>query len=296
MTLRIGVNPIAWSNDDMRELGGQTPLETCLGEARGAGFTGIELGHKFPRAAAQLRPILEAHDIGLIGGWYSTELLRRDVRAEIAAARDHLDLLRDMGCGVYIIAEITGAIHGDVSAPLSRSPRLEAGDWPGFGARMTEFCKFLRDRGFAPAYHHHMGTVVETEDEIARFMDSVGQEVGLLLDTGHAAFAKADPVALARTYGPRITHLHCKDLRLPRRDAALARDASFLDAVVEGVFTVPGDGDIDFPAVLAEMSRVDYAGWLVVEAEQDPDKANPKTYAEIGYANLNRMAAQAGLH
>ncbi len=295
MTLRIGVNPIAWSNDDLRELGGSTPLETCLGEARGAGFAGIELGHKFPRSAAQLRPILEAHDIGLIGGWYSTELLRRDVRAEIVAARDHLDLLRDMGCTVYIIAEITDAIHGDISAPLSNSPTLKAGDWPGFGARMTEFCKFLRDRGFAPAYHHHMGTVVETEDEIARFMDSVGEEVGLLLDTGHASFAQADPVALARSYGPRITHLHCKDLRLQRRDAALARDASFLDAVVDGVFTVPGDGDVDVPAVLSEMARAGYAGWLVVEAEQDPDKANPKTYAEIGYANLNRMAAEAGL-
>ncbi len=296
MTLRIGVNPIGWSNDDLRELGGHISLETCLGEARGAGFSGIELGHKFPRAAAQLRPILEAHDIGLVGGWYSTELLRRDVRAEIAAAQDHLGLLRDMGCTLYIIAEISNAIHGDISAPLSKSPLLTAGDWPGFGARMTEFCKFLRDQGFAPAYHHHMGTVVETPDEIARFMDSVGEEVGLLLDTGHAAFAKADPVALARTYGPRITHVHCKDLRLRVRDAALARDASFLDAVVDGVFTVPGDGDVDFPAVLSEMSRVDYTGWLVVEAEQDPDKADPKTYAEMGYANLNRMAAEAGFH
>ncbi len=295
MTLRIGVNPIGWSSDDLPDLGGRITLETCLGEARGAGYSGIELGHKFPRAAAQLRPILAAHDLGLVGGWYSTGLLSRDVRAEIAAAQDHLDLLSDMGCGVYIMAETTKAIHGDIAAPLSTSPLLAAADWPGFGARMTEFCKFLRDRGFAPAYHHHMGTVVETADEIARFMDSVGEEVGLLLDTGHAAFAQADPVALARTYGPRITHLHCKDLRLPRRDAALARDASFLEAVVEGVFTVPGDGDIDFPAVLAEMARVDYDGWLVVEAEQDPAKADPKTYAEMGYANLNRMAAEAGL-
>ncbi len=296
MTLRIGINPIGWSNDDMRELGGHISLETCLGEARGAGFSGIELGHKFPRAADQLRPILEAHDIGLVGGWYSTKLVSRDVQAEIIAAHDHLGLLRDMGCSVYIIAESANAIHGDKAAPLSKSPRLDAGDWPGFGARMTDFCKFLRDQGFAPAFHHHMGTVVETADEIARFMDSVGEEVGLLLDTGHAAFAKADPVLLATTYGPRITHVHCKDVRSSVRDAVLARDASFLDAVVDGVFTVPGDGDIDIPAVLCEMSRVDYTGWLIVEAEQDPDKANPKIYAEMGYANLNRMAAEAGLH
>ncbi len=295
MTLQIGVNPIAWSNDDMRELGSDISLETCLGEARGAGFNGIELGHKFPREANQLRPILEAHDIGLIGGWYSTRLLGRDVQAEIAAAHDHLGLLRDMGCSVFIIAETFGAIHGDKSTPLSRRPRLDTGDWRGFGARMTEFCKYLRDQGFAPAYHHHMGTVVETADEIARFMDSVGADVGLLLDTGHAVFSKAEPVSLARTYASQITHVHCKDVRLAVRDAALARDASFLEAVVDGVFTVPGDGDVDIPALLSELSRIGYAGWLVVEAEQDPEKANPKTYAEMGFSNLNRMASEAGL-
>jgi len=296
VTVRLGVNPIGWSNDDMRELGGDIPLETCLAEARGAGFSGIELGHKFPRDAARLRPLLEAHHIGLVGGWYSTGLLVRDARAEIDAARDHLGLLSELGCAVFIIAETTGAVHGEPSAAPSSRPRLDDGDWLGFAARMTEFCKFLRDQGIAPAYHHHMGTVVETADEIARFMDAVGEDVGLLLDAGHAVFAGVDPVALARTYGPRITHVHCKDVRLSRRDAALARDSSFLHAVVDGVFTVPGDGDVDFPAVLAEMSAVGYAGWLVVEAEQDPAKADPKTYAEMGYANLDRMAAEAGLY
>lgn len=295
MAVRIGVNPIAWSNDDRRELGGHIPLETCLSEAAAAGYGGIELGHKFPRNAATLRPILAAHAIDLIGGWYSTGLLIRDARVEIKAAEDHMRLLRDMGCTVFIIAETTGAVHGDGSPPLSRRPHLDAGDWPGFAGRMTAFCSYLRDQGFTAAYHHHMGTVIETADDIARFMEGVGEDVGLLLDTGHAAYAKADPAALAETYGTRITHVHCKDVRLSIRDAALGRDASFLDAVVDGVFTVPGDGDVDFPAVLSAMSRVGYGGWLVVEAEQDPDKADPKDYAHMGYANLNRLAAEAGL-
>ena len=295
MTVTLGINPIGWSNDDMTELGGQIPLETCLSEARSAGFTGIELGNKFPRQADKLRPILEAHDITLIGGWYSTGLLARSAAEEIAAMQDHLNLIKAMGCRVFILAETTGAVHGDKTRPLSSRPKLTAGGWAAFGRRMAEVCTYLRDQGLAPAYHHHMGTVVETAEEIDRFMDSADDSVGLLLDTGHAAFAGADPVALAKTYAPRVTHVHCKDLRGAVCDAALKRDVSFLDAVVDGVFTVPGDGEVDFPPVLSEMARVGYRGWLVVEAEQDPEKANPKTYAEMGHANLSRMAAQAGL-
>jgi inosose dehydratase len=295
MAVRLGVNPIGWSNDDMLELGGDIPLETCLAQASAAGFEGIELGNKFPRRAAELRPVLDAHGIDLIGGWYSTNLLERSVSNEIAATQDHLALLRDMGCGVYIIAETTGAVHGKRGTGLSDSPMLASDQWPEFASRMTDFCKYLRDQGFKPAYHHHMGTVVETADEIARFMDATGDDVGLLLDSGHATFTGAGPAALAKAYGPRITHLHCKDVRRSVLDAVLARDASFLDAVIDGAFTVPGDGDVDFAALLAEMSSQGYAGWAVVEAEQDPEKADPKTYAALGRANLACLAGDAGL-
>ena len=295
MGIRLGTNPIAWSNDDWRELGADISLDSCLSQARAAGFEGIELGHKFPRTSAQLRPLMDRHSIELIGGWYSTELLRRSVAEEMQAAQDHMALLEDMGCTIFIMAETSNAIHSDRAIGLSQSPVLAAADWAEFGRRMTEFAARLGDRGLVPAYHHHMGTVVETSEEIARFMEATDEGVGLLLDTGHAAFAGADPSVLARAYASRITHVHCKDIRLPVRKAALHSDASFLDAVIEGVFTVPGDGGVDFPSVLAEMGKAAYGGWLVVEAEQDPEKADPETYANLGFTNLQSFAADAGL-
>ena len=291
--IRLGTNPIAWSNDDLRTLGGATPLETCLGEAREAGFEGIELGHKFPRTAPALRAVLEAHGLALVSGWYSAELLRRDARAEIAAIRDHLALLRDCGATVLILAETSNAIHGDQRMPLANRPRLDAGDWLQFGARMTEVGKAVAEAGLALAYHHHMGTVVESADDIARLMDATGESVHLLLDTGHATFAGADPAALARAYRARIAHVHAKDVRPDVIARARPENLSFLDAVVEGAFTVPGDGAVDFPAVLAELPH--YRGWLVIEAEQDPERANPLHYARMGHDNLARFAREAGL-
>jgi len=293
MPVRLGTNPIAWSNDDLRALGGATPLETCLTEARQAGFTGIELGHKFPRAAGPLKAILRQHDIALVSGWYSSELLVRDAEAELEAIRPHLDLLKAMGCSVLIFAETSNAIHGDQSKPLSARPKLAPGDWAEFGKRVTQVADAVAAEGLTLVYHHHMGTVVESEADIDAFMAATGPSVGLLLDAGHATFAGADPVALAKRYRTRIHHVHCKDVRRAVMDSVKARDTSFLDAVVEGVFTVPGDGSVDFAAVLKELPG--YAGWLVVEAEQDPEKANPLTYAKLGHANLKRFAEGAGL-
>jgi len=294
MTVKLGTNPIAWSNDDMQTLGAHISLETCLTQARSAGFSGIELGHKFPREADKLRPILEAHDISLVGGWYSTELLDRDVKAEIEATQDHLELLKAMGCSVYIIAETSNAIHGAVETKLSDRPYMDDDQWFTFCDRMSDFCAYIRDQGFAPAYHHHMGTVVETQSEIDRFMAMTSEDVGLLIDAGHTTFAGGDPVQVAKDHGSRITHVHCKDIRLNVRDAAKENDQSFLNAVVDGVYTVPGDGDVDFASVLKELKMHDYSGWLVVEAEQDPDKASPEEYANLGCANLTRLASEAG--
>ena len=293
MTLRLGTNPIAWSNDDLRELGGATPLETCLAEARQAGFAGIELGHKFPRTAPELRAVLGKYDLALVSGWYSASLLTRDAVAEMAAMRPHLDLLKALGCTVLILAETSNAVHGDRSVPLSRRPALAAAAWPRFGERLTALAAMTAAEGVAIAYHHHMGTVVQSRDDIEQLMTVTGPELKLLLDTGHATFGSADPVALARRWHDRIGHVHCKDVRPDVMRQARDADWSFLDAVVAGVFTVPGDGTVDFPAVLRELP--DYAGWLVIEAEQDPAKANPLRYATMGRANLVQAARQAGL-
>jgi inosose dehydratase len=293
MAIRLGTNPIAWSNDDLRSLGGDTPLATCLAEARQAGFEGIELGHKFPATAPALRAVLAPHGLDFISGWYSAELLRRDARAEIAAMQPHLALLRGAGAQVVIVAETSNAIHGDRSVPLSRRPRLDPADWRMFGARLTELGRAVADAGLRLVYHHHMGTVVENAEEIDRLMDHGGDSVQLLLDTGHATFGGADPVQLARRYRDRIGHVHAKDVRPGVMADSRREDWSFLDSVVEGVFTVPGDGMVDFAAVLREIPA--YRGWLVIEAEQDPAKANPLRYASMGRANLARFAAEAGL-
>jgi len=295
MAVRIGINPITWSNDDLPELGGETPLETCLAEAREAGYVGIELGNKFPRESAVLRPILDRHGLALISGWYSARLLERTAAEEIRAVEPHLSLLSEMGSAVMVFAETTGSVAGERGRPLSRRSHLSEADWPRFAERLTAVADHLVRRGVRMAYHHHMGTVVESEAEIDRLMRSTGESVGLLLDTGHLAYAGADPVAVAKRHIARINHVHCKDVRADVLAVMRGDDRSFLDAVVEGVFTVPGDGAVDFAAVLGVLKTAGYQGWLVVEAEQDPAKAHPLTYARMGCRYLSGAVRAARL-
>ena len=290
--LRIGANPIIWSNDDMPEIGGDTPLETCLAEAKSIGIEGMELGNKFPRVASELKPIMARHGLDLVGGWYSTFLANRTAEEEFAGARAHIDLLKAFGCSVFIVAECTRTVHGTRSEPLSTRPRLDAAEWVRLTNGMTAFAKMLATEGLTLVYHHHMGTVIETGDEIDRLMAETGPEVKLLLDTGHATWAGVDPVTMARRYRDRIGHFHAKDVRHEVRKRAAAENMSFLDAVLEGVYTVPGDGGVDYVAVLKELPH--YQGWVVLEAEQDPAKANPLTYARMGVENLKKFIKAAG--
>ncbi len=277
----------------MIELGGETPLEVCLAEAKEAGFTGMELGNKFPRQAEALKPILERHGHGLVSGWYSTELLVRDVDAELEAAKGHATLLRDMGAKVMIVCETSNAIHGQMDTPLSARPVLPHDVWARFGMRLTQFgLKLKQDYGLTLVYHHHMGTIVQTEAEIDRLMASTGDAVHLLLDTGHIFWGGGNPARVARNYKLRITHVHTKDVRPDVMQKSNGQDWSFLKSVLEGVYTVPGDGGVDFPAVFAELKG--YEGWVIVEAEQDPAKANPLQYAKMGYENLTRYLTDAG--
>jgi inosose dehydratase len=294
MSVRLGISPIGWSNDDLPELGGDIPLDTCLAEAREAGFEGIELGHKFPRDPALLRPLLARRGLRLISGWYSGRLLERSVAEELEAVEPHRALLAAMGCTVLVYAETTGGIAGDRTRPLSSRPSLPEGGWREFGIRLTELADRLAERGLRLAYHHHMGTVVETPAEIDRLMAATGGSVGLLLDTGHLAFAGADPADIAWRHGPRISHVHCKDVRPGVLARARSADESFLDAVLDGVFTVPGDGGIDFGAVLIALKAADYRGWLVVEAEQDPAKVPPLVYARRGFVHLSAAVRETG--
>ncbi|WP_298873816.1 myo-inosose-2 dehydratase [uncultured Bradyrhizobium sp.] len=298
MPIRIGANPIGWSNDDLQEIGGDTPLQTCLAEAREAGFEGMELGHKFPREPQALKAALAPFGMACISGWYSAELLKRDADAEMRHLRPHLDLLKAMGSSVLVFAETSNAIHGDRSKPLSQRPVMKSGDWAEFGRRITEVAERTLAEGVRLVYHHHIGTVVESADDIDAFMAATGEAAHLLLDTGHATWGGADPAALARKYRARISHVHAKDVRRAVMEQARREDWSFLDAVLGqgselGVYTVPGDGMVDYPAVFRELNG--YSGWVVVEAEQDPKKAHPLTYAKKGVAHLKQSLKAAGL-
>jgi inosose dehydratase len=295
MSIRFGVSPIAWINDDMPELGGETLVETILADARDIGFSGVELGGKFPRDPAALKPLLGGYGLDLVGGWFSGNLLANDVDAEIAAAQDHLALLKAMGSTVWVHAETSNAIHGQRGTPLSHSPRLDAAGWRRFGERLTAFADHIAGQGLRFAYHHHLGTVVERPEDLDAFLAATGEGVGLTLDTGHAALGGIDPVATIRAHPRRIAHVHCKDVRREVFADVQARGQSFLEGVLAGMFTVPGDGGLDYAAVMRALADVGYAGWIVVEAEQDPAIANPRTYGELGLRTLEREAAAAGL-
>lgn len=295
MTVQLGINPLTWTNDDLPSLGAETPLETCLSEGKLAGFEGFELGNKFPRQASVLGPILARHQLKLVSGWYSGELLTRSVEEEIAAVQDHLTLLRELGANVMVFCEVTDCIHGKQQVPVNQRPHFPAERWAEYGAKLTAFARYTQSQGVQIAYHHHMGTMIETEQDIDLLMQHTGEEVGLLLDTGHLTFAGVDPVAVAARWAKRINHVHCKDVRPAVLAEVKNKKMSFLNAVLAGVYTVPGDGCVDYPAVFRELKRVNYQGWLVVEAEQDPAIAHPLTYARLGYNNLHRFAEDAGL-
>ena len=295
MAVRIGINPITWSNDDLPSLGGDTPLETCLSETEEAGYAGTELGGKFPRGSAELGPILDRYGLALVSGWFDGRLHEREVAAEWDAVLPHLTLLRDLGATHVVYADTSGRSDGDLFAPISRRPRLSDDAWPAYGRKLTELSEKMEEFGVGMAFHHHKGTIVETEAEIDAMMAATGPAFGLLYDCGHCVFSGGDPVALLRRHVERVVHVHCKDARKAVLDRARATDESFMQAVLDGVFTVPGDGFIDFPALLNILHDAGYAGWLVVEAEQDPAKAHPLTYARMGFENLSRMAEEAGL-
>lgn len=289
MTLRIGINPLTWSNDDLPSLGADIGLDTCLEQAAAAGYAGVELGHKFPRRAGELGPLLDRYGLALVSGWYSLRLLERSAKEEFTAMQPHLQLLSALDSQVMVCAEVTHCVHGDINARLSGRPQLGALEFQQFADRLSELAERMQDNGMRLAYHHHMGTVIQTEAEVDALMTACRPAVELLLDSGHLKYAGGNPVRAADNHAARIAHVHCKDIREDVLARCLNRDTSFLEAVLQGVFTVPGDGCIDYAAVLAPLTDIGYDGWLVVEAEQDPAVADPVTYATAGYRTLRQV-------
>ncbi len=291
MNIRFGVSPIAWANDDMPELGGDTPLDKILEDIQALGFDGVELGGKFPRDYKVLNPMLASFDLSLVGGWYSGALLTRNASDEIVAIQPHLELLKAMGSEVFVFAEISNAVHGRRDCTLRDAPRLAPDDWPRFGEQLTGVAEYIRDQGLRFAYHHHMGTVVERAEDLRAFIANTGDAVGLTLDTGHAALGGIDCVSVIEQYPERIAHVHCKDVRWRVFTDTLKSGGSFLDGVLAGMFTVPGDGGLNFPDIIRALDRVGYQGWIIIEAEQDPAIADPRKYAKIGLQTLQSLTS-----
>ena len=296
MSIKLGIAPIAWSNDDMPELGGDTTLEQCLSEASKAGFTGIESGGKFPKNSKELIPKLKKENLQLCSGWYGASLLKNTPKEEFKLMREQMDLFKDCKSPCMVFAEVTNSIQSDPKAPLSNKPKLSEEEWKLLISRINEISKMMIDENMPLAYHHHMGTVIETEAETRRLIESTNDSVKLLIDTGHMLFAGGNSIKITEDFIERIIHVHCKDIRKNILDKSLKNDSTFRQAFLDGAFTVPGDGCIDYKPFLTLLKSKDYNGWLVVEAEQDPAKANPFEYAKIGYNYLSKTAKECGLN
>ena len=294
MSIQIGVSPIAWSNDDFPELGGDTTLAQCLKETNEIGFSGIEAGGKFPKKSNELIPKLEKENLKLCSGWYGANLLKNTVKEEILIMKNQLDLFKECSAPCMVVAEVSGSIQGQVKKPLSKRPILNNDEWKILYNRLSEISKYMQDNGVPLAYHHHMGTVVQSHEDTERLIDNTSDTVKLLIDTGHMMFAGGDFSKIAKDYSSRLYHVHCKDIRKEVLDTALKNDLSFIDAFFAGAFTVPGDGCIDYKNVLNILKGFNYEGWLVVEAEQDPKKANPFKYGKIGFNHLKKIALDSG--
>jgi len=294
MSIKIGVSPIAWSNDDFPELGGDITLEQILKEANEIGFSGIEAGGKFSKEANELMPKLEKENLKLCSGWYGANLLKNTVKDELLLMKNQLDLFKVCNAPCMVFAEVSGSIQRQKKIPLSKRPILKSDEWKSFYNKINEVSKYMEDYGVPLAYHHHMGTVVQSQEDTERLIDNTSSSVKLLIDTGHMLFAGGDLIKVAKAYSSRLQHVHCKDIRKDVLNKSLKNDLSFIDAFFAGAFTVPGDGCIDYKTFLKLLKDLNYKGWLVVEAEQDPKKANPLEYGKIGFNHLKKIATDCG--
>jgi inosose dehydratase len=288
--VQLGVSPLSWTNDVLAELGGDIPLEVCLQDAADNGYDGVELGRKFPREARELLSKLSSYGLRLVTGWHSGFLTERSVEEEWEAAAGHVQLLEDCGSQVLVYGEC-GMMEGDSpwDEPLSRGPKLKSIDLAAYTEKLAEFSVGLNKRGIKLAYHYHLKMLVETAEEIIAFCEATRPEVGLLLDTGHAYAAGADYGEILRRFGDRVVHVHLKDVRRDVLDWARKNDVSFNSAVREGLFTVPGDGSVDFSEIGKFVRSSGYSGWVVVEAEQDPAKAEPRMHTEKAYQYVKNL-------
>ena len=294
MKAKLGIAPIAWWNDDLEQLSDDVSLEECLRQASVAGFTGMETGRRFPMDAVVLSPILARYGISICGGWFSGLLLDGEIEAEKDRIGEQMAFFKAAGAPCVVYGETARSIQGERPKPLATKPKLSEEEIAAYARKMTAFGEWCAEQGMPLAYHHHMAAVIETEPELDLFIKHSGEGIPLLYDAGHMAFAGGDVLRVIDNHHARISHVHTKDVRMEVIDGLDRSKESFLDAVVKGAFTVPGDGSLDFEAIVKRLASYGYEGWFVVEAEQDPRVSPPLEMAKIGHTELLRVMDAAG--
>lgn len=279
--VKIGIAPIAWTNDDMPDLGKENTFEQCASEMALAGFAGTEVGNKYPKDPAILKKQLDLRGLSVASAWFSSFLTTKPLEETKKAFLAHRDFLKAVGAKVIVVSEQGHSVQGKPDVPIfGHKYVMNDGEWKRLCDGLNELGALAAEKGMKLVYHHHMGTVVQTTDEIDRLMaDTDPDLVYLLYDSGHLVFSGEDALAVLKKYTKRIKHVHLKDVRPDVLTGVHEKNMSFLQAVRAGAFTVPGDGCIDFAPIFDILSENDYEGWLLVEAEQDPAKANPLEYA-----------------
>jgi len=281
--IKLGVSPLSWMNSDIPSLGSAIPIEQCLAEAAEIGYQGVELEDPMRKILPQLPALLKELKITCVAGWHSTFLLKNSWDQERDSVQKHMDVLDKIGAKIVNLAECTDAVHRQAGVSLLTRPKLDDAMMQELAGSLETLADYIHKQGFQTAYHHHMGTVVQDADDIRRLMQHT-ETLGLLYDSGHLYFAGDDPFEVLKEQLHRITHVHLKNIR----PEVLNREGDFFSAIVDGAFTVPGDGmGIDFRPIVAQLKGSGYNGWMIVEAEQDPSKAKPYRYAKLGYDSIS---------
>ncbi|WP_213818196.1 myo-inosose-2 dehydratase [Garciella nitratireducens] len=279
--IQLGCAPIAWTNDDMPELGSENTFEQCISEMALAGYTGTEIGNKYPKNPKVLKEYLELRNLKVASAWFSAFLTTKPFEETKKEFIKHRDFLHAMGAKVIVVAEQGHSIQGKIKEPVfENKPYFTEQEWDKLTKGLESLGELAHEKGMEIVYHHHMGTGVQTTEEIDRLMQNTDSDkVKLLFDTGHLVFSGEDPMEIFNKYQSRIQHIHFKDIREKVAKEVKEKKDSFLTAVKKGTFTVPGDGMIDFKPIMEAILKSEYEGWIIVEAEQDPAKANPYKYA-----------------
>ena len=295
MAVKIGISVIAWQNDDLPELTKDYTTEQALREAREIGYVGVERGQRMPADTEGLRAYLDQADVALCGGWCSGNLLVNTVEQEIEAIRQQVEQFVALGAPCVVYSECSNTVQGDQSIPVNDRPKLSRDEVLAYAAKLGEVAQWVKAQGMTLAYHHHMGSIIEAAEDVDALMEGSDEALRLCFDTGHMLFGGGDVMAMLKKWSHRVHHVHFKDIRPDVVADVRATNKSFLDAVIAGAFTVPGDGCINFQEVADHLKAIDYTGWIVVEAEQDPAIAAPYDYSKMGFEHILKVCKAADL-